>query len=402
MKSIKFKYNKKVLSLSKLMIGLAFMLCIILYSCSESSIGQQPLDKNPPPPPTNAVVENLNGGAVIKYDIPVSDDLLYVKATYKIKNTTRESKSSYYANSIEVSGFGDTKEYKVELRSVDRSRNESEPLIVTINPLTPPVDLISDSFSLLTSFGGVQLTWENKNRADIIISFMASDSTGALVDAEDVYSSVPEGRFTLRGFDTTEREFAVYARDRWDNYSDTVSITTTPYFEEEIDKSTFREAWLPGDAEPTGHRVEYIWDNIINIGSGFWHTNAEDLPISCTFDMGVTAQLSRYKLWQRPGFFYTHNNPKKWELWGSNNPNPDGSMDESWILLDSYESFKPSGDGPLTNEDKEYAEKGEEFEVPIDAPAVRYIRLVMFENWSGGNIAQIAEMSFWGDTKNKK
>ena len=398
MKTIKFKNIKKALSLSSLMIGLAFMLCIS-YSCNESSIGQQPLDKAAPPAPTNAVVENLNGGAVIKYDIPVSDDLLYVKATYKIKNTTRESKSTYYTNSIEVSGFGDTKEYEVELRSVDRSRNESEPLIVTINPLTPPVDLISDSFNLLASFGGVQLTWENNTRADIIISFMASDSTGVLVDVEDVYSSVPEGKHTLRGFDTTEREFAVYARDRWDNYSDTVSIITTPYFEEEVDKSTFKEAWLPGDAASTGHRVAYIWDNIIDVGSGFWHTNAEDLPIRCTFDMGVTAQLSRYKLWQRPGFYYTHNNPKKWELWGSINPNPDGSLDESWTLLDSYESFKPSGDGPLTNEDKEYAEKGEEFEVPIDAPAVRYIRFVMYENWSGGNIAQIAEMSFWGDTK---
>lgn len=398
MKIIKLKSNYKEYTIFRNIVGTLLMI-FVLYGCSESSIGQQPLDNINPPTPMNAVVKNLNGGAIITYDIPESDDLLYVKATYKVNDKTRESKSSYYNNTIEVSGFGDTKEYQVELRSVDRSRNESNPLVVTINPLTSPVDLIHESFKIQTSFGGVQLTWDNKSRSDIIISFLASDSTGVLVDTEDVYTSVPEGKFTLRGFDTTEREFAVYARDRWDNYSDTTHFVTSPFFEEEIKKSTFKGVFLPGDAKPTGFRVEHIWDGIIDVGSGFWHTSAEDdLPIICTFDMGVTAKLSRYKLWQRPGFFYTHNNPKKWELWGSNNPNPNGEFDESWILLDSFESFKPSGDGPVTNEDKEFAEKGEEFEIPIDAPEVRYIRFVMYENWSGGNIAQISEMTFWGDS----
>ena len=50
--------------------------------------------------------------------------------------------------------------------------------------------------------------------------------------------------------------------------------------------------------------------------------------------------------------------PKHFELWGSNNPNPDGSFDDSWVLLSEYESVKPSGGGvndALTTEDQEAA-----------------------------------------------
>ncbi|QZE15989.1 hypothetical protein K4L44_09320 [Halosquirtibacter laminarini] len=93
--------------------------------------------------------------------------------------------------------------------------------------------------------------------------------------------------------------------------------------------------------------------------------------------------------------YYRHNQPKKWEVWGATSPNPDGSFD-SWTKLLDCESIKPSGDGPVTNEDREYINRGEDFEFPLDAPSVRYIRIVMSENWSGGVYAQWGELTFWG------
>lgn len=62
--------------------------------------------------------------------------------------------------------------------------------------------------------------------------------------------------------------------------------------------------------------------------------------------------------------------PKHFELWGSNEPNPDGSFDDSWVLLSEYESVKPSGGGvndALTTEDQEAAKNGENFIIPDNA-----------------------------------
>ncbi|MFV0506918.1 MAG: DUF5000 domain-containing lipoprotein [Bacteroidales bacterium] len=375
------------------------MMNLLMVGCmKEDDIGQQPLDSLPPSAPLNAQVENLNGGAMISYTIPDEEDLLYIKAVYDINGQIRESKSTVYSNRLEVSGFGDTLTHEVQLISVDRSRNESEPLLVRVKPLTPPIKLIFKSFKMINAFGGVQLSWENKANANVIISLMAADSTGTLRDAENIYTSVEGGKYSLRGFDTSERKFAVYARDRWDNYSDTLVASITPYFERKLDRTMFKAIKLPGDASTTNWSVSNIWDDIVNVSSGFWHSSADDsLPLMITFDLGVDAQLSRYKLWHRPQFYYTHNNLRKWEVYGSSFPNPDGSLDDSWVLLSSDESYKPSGDGPITNEDTEYVSQGEEFEFPVENPSVRYIRVVINANWSGGSIGQISEMAFWGD-----
>ncbi len=61
-------------------------------------------------------------------------------------------------------------------------------------------------------------------------------------------------------------------------------------------------------------------------------------------------------------------------------------------------SFKPSGENtPITNEDKEYAANGFEFEFPLDAPPVRYLRFYVHETWGGAANIHISELSFfWG------
>ncbi len=376
----------------------------ILVGCdSEDTLKQFPLDNDAPSAPSNATVENTSGGAIITYNVPEDEDLLYVKATYEINGGGRVTKSSPYKNTLEVDGFGDTKEYKIELRSVDRSQNESEPLIVSIHPLTPPTIQIYNSFEMQASFGGIKLTWNNEAKKDVIICLVAADSTGTLVDEDQVYTSAKDGSYALRGFDNTQREFAAYVRDRWDNYSDTLKGIFTPWFEEELDKENFEEYTLPYDAEVlSGCDVSNIWDDVISGNSGFWHTTTAgtELPIMCTFSLGHKTKLSRYKIWQRPLFYYTHNNPKVWELWGSNAPGSSGALDDgTWTKLVSNNSYKPSGEDntTVTNEDSEYADNGEEFEFPLDAPAIKYIRFVMYENWSGGNIAEVAEMRFWGE-----
>jgi hypothetical protein len=42
-----------------------------------------------------------------------------------------------------------------------KSRNELEPVSVTIEPMTPPVDLLRQTLNVQQAFGGVYLSWEN-------------------------------------------------------------------------------------------------------------------------------------------------------------------------------------------------------------------------------------------------
>src|SRR3546814_13409280 len=76
------------------------------------------------------------------------------------------------------------------------------------------------------------------------------------------------------------------------------------------------------------------------------------MPQWFTFDMGVTAKLSRLTWFMRPGFFYSLHNPRIVEIWGTNEYDPDGSFD-SWTLLTTNEQIKPSGltVGQLSNAD---------------------------------------------------
>src|SRR5690606_21679653 len=110
-------------------------LIFILWSCSESEIGQYPIDSEAPGIVGSISVENLKGAAVVSYDIPDDDDLLYVKAIYRLDNGEEvEQKASAYANSIRIEGLGKSREQEVLLVTGDRSKNESEPVAVTIHP----------------------------------------------------------------------------------------------------------------------------------------------------------------------------------------------------------------------------------------------------------------------------
>ena len=69
---------------------------------------------------------------------------------------------------------------------------------------------------------------------------------------------------------------------------------------------------------------------------------------------------------------------------------------EGWTLIEDAKSYKPSGEGPVTNEDKEYILNGDEHEIDIEAPAVRYIRIQAILNWADDFDMEIGEMAFWG------
>jgi hypothetical protein len=392
---------------------IVFFACLLLaasiYGCKDDVVGQPPTDSVAPAPITNPHAESLPGGAKISYDLPDDDDFLYVKAVYFINGVEKKTTATLYSKSLEVRGFGTTDPQTILLYSVDRSKNHSAPVEVTIHPDTAPVQLILQSMSMQRDFGGVLLTWKNEHKADVVIYVLAADSTGEVGIAEEVYTSSADGKFNLRGFDSTERVFGVQIRDRWDNYSNTLMGTYTPLYEMKLDKLLWKRQSLPGDNNTQYDDGGWAWIRLYDdmIGNQGWHTGQGQSPMYFTIDLGVTVKLSRYTLWHRlEGWEYTHHNPRKWKVYGSDSPNfsetssaywIDGGFTNDWYLLADCVSFKPSGDSnPVTQEDRDYANEGFGFELPSDAPPVRYVRFHVAETWGGGDNLHISEISLWG------
>jgi hypothetical protein len=326
-----------------------------------------------------------------------------------INGVVRQVKASSYVNYLTLEGFADESEYTVNLYSVNRSGQASAPLAVQVKPLSPDFREVLKNIQLKDNWGGATVLFENPNQADLVITLTYIDSTGFWNMGETYYTKSTAGQFSLRGLPPDKTTFGVYIRDRWGNTSDTLIRDLTPRFEKQLDKSKFTKLSLPGDNPVNAgynFTLENWWDGLFTDTHSFATGNNGQWPQFVTFDMKVPegALLSRMKLWQRGidatyrSVAYNDRNIRKFEIWGSMDPNLDGSWD-SWTLLLDGEIIKPSGlpIGTNSDEDMEAWENGHDIEFPLDIPYVRYIRVLFKETW--GNLKTLvfsAEMSMWG------
>ena len=394
---------------------LTFLILLSFVGCGgDYQLGLPPQHGNPPPPPTVVSVENLNGAAIIHFQAPALYDILAITATYEINNVERIVRASIFNNSLRVEGFGRAGEHTVFLRTVDNSRNESVPVAVTINPLTPPVEIIFESLQAFPTFGGIWLSWENELQNNIVVSVSVEDEYGEWYPIEHFFSSELNGRGTVRGLPEEETEFRIQVRDRWDNFSEMLYVVATPWFEERIPPGRFHELspTMPDDVAPWGPTmpVRNIWNGVIGLDGNLWHSIGTPPPgdLFLTFGLGQLAELSRFRIWQRRGtgdmWSFNHNNLRRYTVYGATIITPEmraAGGREGWTRLIDVVSHRPSGpytavESPLTQEDRDFAAAGEEIEFPVGIPAVRYIRIFLNEPWNGGRIFQITEIQFWG------
>ena len=399
----------------------------IFQSCKEDFIGQIPTDNVAPGMLSDVQVTNIPGGAVFKYKLPVDEDLLYVEAQYERKGIKYNTKASCFENTLVIEGYADTEEHEVSLFCIDRSNNYSEPIILKIKPEVTPVITIGESLTLAQDIGGVHVVWENTNRASVNILLYAADSLGIMQLADVVYTSVEKGSYYLRGFDDTKRRFAALVKDRWENYSDTISGVFTPRFEQLIPKDGIRKIQLTEDNnENMGSgtwQFYQMFNDIYGVDTDGWHTRTPSTDPEhgayFTIDWGHKVQLTRYKLWQRGGTWpYMHHNPKVWSLYGRDEDptliyktHYENDIEywsqgfkadtQNWQYLMKCRTEKPSGFDNLviTPEDLEYANAGHEYIFDENLPPVRYIRFVIDETWAGGvhpTLLHIGELTFYG------
>lgn len=408
------KYYKITKKLGYLwMLSLMGIACII--SCEKSDGDREPrsTDTTKPGVVTNVKVKNLNGSAVLTYTLPSTENLLYVMAEYKINGTTvRQTKSSYFLDTLKVDGFQKSQEYSVTLRAVTRANVESDPVVITVHPDTPYYQLIRKSMVLAADFGGINIKAANRNLRSVGVNLITIDpATNKFEIKDQKYFSGDNINYSVRGFASVGSKFGVFITDQFGNVSDTAIVNLTPLYEELLDKKRFTTYNMPSDAYiGYGGITPYLWDGFTKEGPGAqpWQTTIGPVQkrMQATFSVGRTYKLSHFVLWSRG---YGYDNPKSFTIWGSNVNNPQdaetpggaaaGATAGDWVSMGSYRfPDPPSGlpQGQTNAADQAFVDAGVSFDLPFSSPPVKYLRVVVKDTWFGQDYTNILELSFYG------
>ncbi|MDR0844377.1 MAG: DUF4959 domain-containing protein [Tannerella sp.] len=393
-----------------------FICCLLFSACSEDPIGQYPIDSTPPKPISNPRVTNFSGGATITYDLPDETDLSYVQALFTLPNGKKQDiKVSSFSNVLTLKGFARSHEYKLQLVAVDKSRNESTPVEVTIQPNDAIIYDLIKSLEYKTARGGMNVKWENAIQDEVTVTFLKKNQAGVYEFIDAFYSTEKNPQRSIRGLDAVPTTFAVFAKDLYNNYTDTMEFQLAPLYEQMIDNKNFRE--MPKLPAFVLHSwgtssLSVIWDDVLVAGAVagqvYYITTPGDISAYFTMDLGVKVKLSRFRIWGRSDFYFRLNNPYDFYLMGTNDltvAQNAASTDEQWggPLINCI-SYRPSGADatvPAAGEDLAYAQAGEEFEFTNDEPAVRYIRFRVRKAWNATLNLHLAEIRFWGEPINE-
>jgi hypothetical protein len=403
--------NMKTYNIRYGLPGASALLVLLMSACGDSEF-REPIGPSGPAPLQISEVQVINkaGKATITYTLPEDPSFLYVQAKYTLANgRSMNVKSSYFTDSLVVEGFADTDEHQIALYSVSRKGASSEPVMATVKPLTASIWPILESIKIRDAFGGYILEAVNKTEEAIAILVMSKNGRNEWEVDNDlsVYTSVDTILSQRSGMDTVTRTYAIAVRDRWYNYTDTLIREISPIYEVELNTANFKHFPLPGDpGQQPGAAVGNMWDKRYGWPVSFSSLASETLnvPSIVTVDMGTSAKLS--KVWIRPfqelsNLFFGFTTLKRFELWGASSPNLNGELDGTWTRLGTYEMKKPSGSAGTveTATDTELAAAGFYYDVDLNAPKIRYLRIRCLTNWAGSCPQSVDEIKVFGDPR---
>ena len=407
--------NIKIFNFSLLVISV--LINILIQSCSEDIGITAARSGEKPDKLTNLSSKEIPGGAEISYDLPKTNDLRYVKATYKLENGREMvAKGSLYDNKLAVQGFAQEGEAEVVLRAVSVGEVESDPVTIKVKTGKPFYRTLSETFKtdefFYSTFGGVNIRYLNQDAANLILRVYkyGLDSVSnkmTWISINETYTKSKEGVIRVRGEKPEEALYGIVVRDQWGNVSDTIKRSLTPLEEFEFSgikiykgivtytnqnrNGDYTENYNPQSNSAAmdialfdGSEASPYYNTAKN-----WWGKAAPVPFQFTMDLGKEAQISRIKLWGRNdnySLLFQATHPKEFEVYGSNSPASDGSWD-SWTYIGTFEGTRPSGLAFGVNanaEDQDYARKGEDFEVSWDhSGGFRYIRIKINCTWNG-------------------
>nr|WP_294897986.1 glycosyl hydrolase [uncultured Pedobacter sp.] len=167
-------------------------------------------------------------------------------------------------------------------------------------------------------------------------------------------------------------------------------------------KTDFKALRLPNDDACTNNNgeLENLWDDYTTGANHGISTVRDDAdPVSFSWDLGKETKIKSITVWNghnyNPYSYYAGRCAKEYEIWGSNDPNPDGSW-ESWTKLVHHINERPSGlpysedDSPA---DATAGKAGDIVDFPNDTQAFRYLRFKSIKNWGGTSGVNLMEIT---------
>ena len=139
---------------------------ILMFGCESENIS----DNDPPGDVLIVSIEPTNGGALINYELPSDNDILYVRAEYVNAQGQKVFRvSSKHKTSLEISGMIDSTPVDVNIKVVDESQNISEGKNISVTPQRSFIFDILEKISLVEDLGGVRVSWENVEEKTVFI-----------------------------------------------------------------------------------------------------------------------------------------------------------------------------------------------------------------------------------------
>ncbi|WP_262246043.1 DUF5000 domain-containing lipoprotein [Parapedobacter soli] len=412
-------FSEKPQDIGRLILyGCVSIVVSLLFSCG-SELDMRELsagDNEAPSNPQVIEVMNLPGSVTISCSPPDEQDVLYLMAEITLNGVRKTVKTSFYDSKLHIDGFPHAGDFDVVIKAVDRNENMSSGITVNVSPTTPSYILAAKSISMVPTFSGVYVTWEeNAMKDDLILQLLGYNEHNEVVVLDDYYTDFEAGSFlsTDPSYGYDERPFGLAIQNRWGHASDTTWLTLAPKFDEQLDHklmSPVRDWAMPNttdiaegpcvDVGPNFRNPQtqfsHLFDGNINT---YYETGDGVPPFTFTFDLGVMANLSRFRYYQRrgPEFSFLHNTIKRWRVYGSLTKEP-CIDDPAWKLLGTYEMTRPSGESVTTQGDIDASQAGLDYFIDIEATdtPVRYIRFAIDENWSQGTMAHFGELMLWG------
>lgn len=431
---------------------------LLLLSCGEKYLGveQVGIETTKPEKLTVDQVIPKSGALEIHFTLPSGNpNIDQVVATYLNKRGQKvEFKVSRYSDVILVEGFVGTDEATVELTCVDVGGHQSDVTLVKAAPLASPAELAMQAMKVEPAFGGVKVSWENKDAQALAIHVLTEDvlQVGTISFVEDplktIYNRDSVNTFAyVRQYPSAEQRFGFVISDKWGNRTDTLVQTLTPYKEEEIDYnrvkavSFFNPTYFAGSRDygiygvnaATGiqndanaHGTAYAPQTLFNssttgnqyYGYKFVKNLADPNPanreivndVFLTFDLNMDVRLSRYLLFPRTGSAYTYgrSSPKRIRIYGTDDSNKDrwAKFPEGWVLIGEYVGPEPAVAGSLTQEEIEWFNSKQEYSISEDnvnpdanpTAVIRYMRLHLMDSYNRNEaFYTINEFKMFGD-----
>jgi hypothetical protein len=424
------------------LLAMGAIIVFVMNGCAKFPNYDEVRDNIAPGKVTVTQQEKRPGGVVIRYAPPDDKDVLGVLTRYSLREDSEslDIYTSIYSDSIVLEGFPDTNPRQVQLFTLDKSNNLSEPLDVEIVPGTSPLEIIRRSLTAKAGFGSVIVSWTNPTHSNIGIFLTTEDDSTGLAIELNYYSNVESGYYTFRNtggeeqsFRNEKRNFRIQIKDRWGNFSVPLDTLITPNLEIQIpgmngitplwirygesDKSNLWRGDFPGPGN--NNKWEFLFDGTTSNFFAFGTANTYSkylsntsmivgklpdqlAPMYFTIDLGRSTVLSRHKLWHDKGNALGGQNLIRYELWATNErpKQPDDFTDQieslrywtvwegiagtdewknDWTKIADCETFPVSGATAPTAADKSYAEEnGFEFEIYSEHAGTpfRYIRVV--------------------------